>query len=175
MFNEIWKDIPDYDGLYQVSNYGKIRTCKKHGPGINTGCWKIMTPQKNWNGYLRVSLFKNGKRKNYRMHRLVWEIFNGPIPDGYEVNHINEDKTDNRIDNLNLLIRKENINYGECVKKRSNTKKKHIMQYDLEGNELCEWWSTKDVMKELGYISTIVSNCCLGRTKTAYGFIWKYA
>lgn len=87
-----------------------------------------MVPQLNWNGYYKIVLTKDGKKTPCRLHRLIWEAFNGPIPEGKEVNHINEVKTDNRVENLNLMTRKENINHGTCIKRRTETYKKTYLK-----------------------------------------------
>lgn len=104
---EIWKDIVGYEG-YQVSNLGRVRN--KKGKILTL---KLSKPTKRSNiGYLQAHLWKNGKGKFYTVHRLVWIAFNGEIPQGFEVNHIDENKYNNRLDNLNLLTSKENKNWG---------------------------------------------------------------
>ena len=118
---EEWRDIPEYDGRYQISNYGRVRSIPyvryqqskhpgvmmyKHHPG------KIMTPTGNGNGYLIIGL-RNGKhRKNYYIHRLVAEAFI-PNPDGLkEVNHIDYNKGNNIVTNLEWVSRKENLDWS---------------------------------------------------------------
>lgn len=109
---EEWRPVKDYEGLYEVSNFGRIR-CLDHWRDTYTGGYiqksRILKAGKNSNGYLQVNLYKDGKGKMLYIHRLVWEAFNGSIPDGYEVNHINEIKTDNSLWNLNLMTPKENL------------------------------------------------------------------
>lgn len=104
---EMWKDILGYEGLYQVSNLGDVRSLKYAG-----GNKVKMLKQATVNGYKRVSLVKNGKGKNYLVHRLVAIAFI-PNPDNLPiVNHKNEDKTNNNVNNLEWCTQEYNINYG---------------------------------------------------------------
>ena len=133
-------------------------------------------------GYLQIYLSDNDNNiKNYKVHRIVYEAVTGqPIPDGLDVNHINEDKSDNRFENLNLMTRQENINHGtrnERARKALTNhplKSKQVEQYDKEGNLIQVWPSTIEVQRQLGYLQCHISQCCNGKLKTAYGFIWRY-
>jgi len=109
MQKEIWKDVPDYEGVYQVSNLGNVKSFKRNNPKILKAC--LDTP-----GYKYVVLSKNNKTKNKRVHTLVAEAFLGHVVCGQKlvVNHINFSRIDNRVDNL------------EIVTNRENTNKKHI-------------------------------------------------
>lgn len=170
MENEIWRDIPGYEGLYQVSDLGRVKSLNYN----RTGQEQILSPGKIRNGYLLVCLCKDRKRKMLYVHRLVWEAFNGPIPEGYDCNHINEEKTDCRLANLNLMTRKENINWGTRNKRVGKALSKIVGQYTLDGIHICTWFSTRGLERELGYSHENISNCCNGKLKTAYGYIWKY-
>lgn len=169
MFREVWRDIPGYEGLYQVSDLGRVKSLNYN----HTGREQIRRPGKGRNGYLQVGLWKDGKVKWFKVHRLVWIAFNGPIPDGYEINHISEDKTDCRLVNLNLMTHKENLNWGTGNRRRS----KMVEQHTLDGTHICTWFSTIGIEKELGYSQGHISKCCNLKKhfKTAYGYIWKYA
>lgn len=170
MFKEVWKPVPGYEG-YMVSDLGRVKSLNyKH-----TGKEVILIPVKARGDYLRVGLYKDGKVKKFSVHRLVWIAFNGPIPEGYEINHINEDKTDNRLENLNLMTRKENINWGTRNRRAGKALSKMVEQYTLDGTHICTWFSARGIEREIGYSTGYVSDCCNGRQKTAYGFIWKYA
>ena len=179
MKKEIWKDVLDYEE-YQASNFGKIRSLKY-------GKVRILKPRKDSCGYLQVDLYKDGKHKHYSVHRLVWEAFVGKIPDGYEVNHIDEDKTNNFLfvnpdgsvdfekSNLNLMTRKENINYGTRTERCS----KRVLQFTLDWKFVREWPSTAECGRN-GFCHSAVVACC----KNCYshegnniykGFIWMYA
>lgn len=96
------KPIPEYPEYYATIS-GKIWSSKRN---------KFLKPYKDRDGYLNVTISNDYKTSNFRVHRLVYAAFNGVIPEGLHVNHINEVKTDNRLDNLNLMTAKENCNYG---------------------------------------------------------------
>lgn len=96
---EVWKDIPNYEGLYEVSNFGNVYSVRK----------KIrLKPGDNGYGYLSVVLCKNGIQTNYKVHRLVMLAFIGEPPAGCEVNHIDGNKSNNRLDNLEYITSSEN-------------------------------------------------------------------
>lgn len=170
--NEKWAYIPGYEGYYQVSNYGKVKSLK-------FGKEKILKPNKAPNGYFFVTLYRDKKPKCIRVHRLVWEAFNGTIPEGYVCNHINEDKTDNRLCNLNLMTPRENANWGTAIKRsadaRKNGKKAYpVEQYDLQGNYIQEWASTMEIERQTGFANGNIGCCCNGKYRQAYGYIWRY-
>lgn len=173
MAMEIWKDIPGYDGKYQVSNYGRVRSTgfDKWHPG------RILKLSKVKKGYLRACLLG----KFYLVHRLVWEAFNGPIPAGMQVNHIDEDKTNNRLDNLNLMTPKENSNWGtktkRFVEKMTNRKdcSKWVIKLNKKNEILHFYPSIHQAQKETGVDYRNISACCTGKRETSGGFIWKYA
>ena len=180
---EIWKDIKGFEGLYGVSNLGRVKSLERFRKGKNGSLVgikeKILNPQINHNGYYRVGLCKNSKIRFYMVHRLVWIAFNGQIPEGYEVNHINEVKSNNRLSNLNLMTRKENINWGTGIermtKKLINGKcSKVVLQFDLNDNFIKEYASAHQVERELGFANGNIKKCCKGKYKQAYGYKWKY-
>lgn len=178
---EIWKDIPGYEDWYQVSNLGNVRSVDRY---VNSRWGKIyrkgrpLSPNKVDTGYMHIMLCKNQTNKTFRLHRLVWESFNGKIPDGMQINHIDEDKTNNRLDNLNLMTPKENVNYGTCLERRSKTntngkKSKPVLQYTLDGELVAEYPSLMEC-KRNGFDLSSVSACCRGKYKQYKGFIWKF-
>lgn len=117
--DEVWKDIEGYEGLYQVSNTGQVKSLNYKGHGVV----KLLKQDIIHNGYKRVSLVKNGKKKNYLVHRLVAIAFL-PNPHGYkEINHIDENKVNNMISNLEWCSRKYNMNYGTVIKRSSENRK----------------------------------------------------
>ena len=166
---EIWKDIKGFEGLYQVSNLGRVKSLERIDALGHRLKEKILKPQLV-RRYYRVCLCKQSIKKTYRVHRLVWEAFNGQIPEGLQVNHINEVKTDNKLENLNLMTCKENTNYGT----RNERISKPVLQFDLNDNFIKEYPSLTQVERELGFGQGNICNCCKGRCKTAYGYIWKY-
>lgn len=166
MKKEYWKPVVGYEGLYEVSNWGRVKS-------IKFGRERILKPGTNNRGYLFVNLCKNGKKKNFRVHRLVAEAF---IPNPYnlpEVNHKDENKLNNNAENLEWCDRKFNINYGTGIERRSKTQSKPVLQYDLEGNLIREWKSVTECGMN-GYNYGNVAACCRGILKTHKGFIWRY-
>ena len=167
---EVWRDIPNYEGLYQASNLGRVKSLKRPY-GLKE---KILKPGINQYGYYLISLYKNSIQKFYLVHRLVWEAFNGQIPEGYEVNHINEVKTDNRLSNLNLMTHKENINWGTGIERCTKKRSKAVLQFTLDNILVKEFPSINQAERETGFSHGNIVNCCKGRYKQAYGYIWKY-
>ena len=147
------KDIKGYEGLYAVTSCGKVWSYKSK---------KFLTPISNHIGYLFVTLCKDGKGKNYSVHRLVAEAYL-PNPSNLpDVDHIDNDKTHNYLNNLQWITHKDNC-------RKSNNKP--ILQYSLDGEFIREWDCAYDVGKE---VNSNICNCLKGRHKTAYGYIWKY-
>lgn len=173
--NEIWKDIKGFEGLYQASNLGQVKSLERPYRRKEN----ILKPSISHRGYYIVALSKNSIVKTYRVHILVYEAFNGPIPENMQVNHINEIKTDNRLSNLNLMTAKENCNWGtrneRSTKKRINGKcSKTVLQFDLNNNLVKEFPSAMQVERELGFANSNIIKCCKGKYKTAYNYKWKY-
>lgn len=164
---EIWKDIPGYEGKYQVSNIGRVKSIVWKGVVKDT----IFTPWKSRYGYLMVSLRDGINKKGFGVHRLVYEAFLGPIPPGMQVNHINEDKTDNRLENLNLLTPKANCNWGTRNKRIGN----QVAQLDKDGKLVNLFDTANDAERELSIFATSIVSVCKGhKCKTAGGYKWKY-
>lgn len=176
--NEIWKDIPNYEGLYQASNLGRIKSLERFRKGANgslvTVKEKILKPQIDGIDYYGVCLYKQSIKKTCKIHRLVWLAFNGPIPEGLQVNHINEIKADNRLENLNLMTAKENTNWGSRNERAAKKLSKVVLQFDLNDNFIKEYQSAHQVERELGFASQNISKCCKGKFKTAYRYKWRY-
>lgn len=133
---EIWKDIPGFEGLYQASNLGEIRSLNYK----RTGKVKVLSPGISGKGYYRVELCKDGKKKNFSVHRLTYEAFHGTIPPGMTVDHINGIKTDNRLENLQLLTRGDNTRKANKGKKRKPFTEEHKAKISLarKGKPLTE-------------------------------------
>lgn len=179
--NEEWKDIKDFEGLYQISNYGRVKSVSKISK-INGRVYPtiIMTCHPNTKKYLEVELCKNGKQHRYRIHRLVANAFIPNQENKPQVNHKDGNKQNNRLDNLEWCTNGENqihafkngLNhrgkYGDSPKAKS------VKQYDKNGNFIREWDSIIRIKNECGYSDGFISSCCKGRYKTAYGYIWKY-
>ena len=179
---EEWRDIPGYFGLYQVSNFGRVKSLVgTHRESRE----RILKPYKTKYGYLRVRLCKDGKVKQFYVHRLVAEAFI-PNPDNLpQVNHKNENKTDNKVENLEWCTAKYNQNYGTCIKRRTEKQKvdfinrsdqsKPVAQFTKEGILIAQYPSRNEASRQTGYAYQHISSCCNGKTKSAYGYIWKWA
>lgn len=163
---EIWKDIKGYEGLYQASNQGNIR---------NAQTWVVLRPANNNNKYPTVSLSKNGEKHSKNVHKLIASTF---IPNPLnlpQVNHKDEDKTNNCVDNLEWCSNSYNCNYGTRNKKVAKKIKKHIIQSNLDGEEIMCWFSLTDAHDSTNISISKISECLKGKRKTYGGYIWKYA
>ena len=165
---------------YQVSNLGRILSLNYR----NTGKADLMTPRKRKNGYFQVKLSKNGEKKYCLVHRLVAETFLPNPENKPEVNHIDEDKTNNFVGtpendykdgNLEWCDCKYNCNYGTSATRIGEKLSKPVFQFTLDGEFIREWKSCYEVQRKLGYRQSYTNACCRGNYKQAYGFIWKYA
>lgn len=152
--NEIWKDIKGYEGLYKISSLGRIWSNKRDRTiSFDMSC-----------GYYRCTL-SNKEIKHFMVNRLVYESFIGSIPSGYEIHHINENRTDNRIENLELIKKEEHLKKHKSIP---------ICQYTIDGRFIKEYPSLADAYRETGIYTTNISRCCKGKLKVAYGYVWKY-
>ena len=164
---EIWKDKKDYEGHYQVSNLGRVKSIK-FGKEI------ILKQHINIKGgYYYVCLLKNGKHKNYYVHRLVAEAFLPNTDNLPQVNHKDENKLNNSVDNLEWCTNEYNHNYGTINERISQSQSKPVLQYDLNGNLIKEWKSINECGRN-GFNQGDICKCCNGKRKTAKGFIWVY-
>ena len=159
---EIWKDIEGYEGLYQVSNEGRVRSFHRNRE-------KILKSSDNGTGYLMVGLSLDKKYKKCLIHRLVAKAFI-PNPNNLlEVNHKDECKTNNSVENLEWCSSKYNNNYGSRTEKTS----KKVYQYTFSGT-LVKIWSSAAECGRNGYNLGHVASCCRGKEKKHKGFKWSY-
>ena len=172
---EIWKEVEGYEGLYQVSNFGRIKSLKRKTSHIS----EIILKQSLDNyGYPIVSLCKNNKKKTKTVHRLVASAFVCNPYNFFFVFHIDENKCNNNASNLEWCDAKYNSNYGtrtdRSVCKLRQNGCKPVIQYDLNRNFIKRWNSLSEIERALGYKKADISYCCLGKYKKSYGYIWKY-
>lgn len=191
MDKEIWKDIKDYKGLYQVSNYGNVRSLTRNrlqynhtGIAKRTYYGKFLKKQLiKTTGYYYVTLYDSRKKvKMKSVHRLVAEAFI-LNPNSYPVvNHIDGNKLNNNVSNLEWCTISDNVKHAYKiglvkVKKlygKDNPRAKKVEQYDINNNFIKLWESIIDASKKLKINSSSISAVCKEKRKTAGGYIWKY-
>lgn len=183
-----WRDIEGYEGLYQVSSLGEVRSMdrivKSKGDLMQRIRGRIIKPTIQRKGRCSIALHKDGQLKNYMVHRLVAKAFipNDDPENKTQVNHKDENQSNNRVDNLEWCDAKYNINYGtgraRMAEKLINGKNSRpVLQYTLDGEFVREWPSTMEIERQLGIFNTQISACCLKRYgfKSAGGYMWQYA
>ena len=160
--NEIWKDCKGYEGLYQVSNLGRVWNIKLQ---------RYLKGSYNKDGYIRVNLTaKNGKCKTESVHRLVALAFI-PNPKGLpQVNHIDENKENNCVDNLEWTSIKDNANHGTRNKRISKANSISVYCFELDKT----FYGAREAERELGINHSSISKACRGKQKTAGGYLWEY-
>ena len=179
--SEIWHDIKGYDGIYQVSNLGRVKSItrkrKDNGQSVKGRILKQYLDKRT--GYYQVKLMKEGHYKTYRTHRLVALTFIKENKNKTVVNHINAIKTDKRVENLEWCNQKENMQHAwknYCCVNVLKAKKKKVNQYNKDTNSLIKQWeSLTEASKNLNIDLTGINKCCRGVFKTAGGYKWRYA
>ena len=172
--DEIWKPIKDYENEYEISNYGEVKSLAR-----NTTKGKILKSFLQ-NGYLRVMLSKNNKKRWYSIHRLVAETFILNSENKPQINHKDGNKLNNHVDNLEWCTASENIvhsinNKLRTIKNGGQHKlSKKVYQFNLDGEVVKIWDSLNDIHRELGISAGNISNCCNGKKKSIKGFVWRY-
>lgn len=177
--NEIWKPVENYEGIYEVSNLGRVRSLERyvqnHGV-LELRKGRILKPGISGNGYNYICLSKNGNRKWCGVHRLVAQAFI-PNPNNLPViNHRNEVKTDNRIENLEWCTYKYNNEYSGNIEKWINSNKKKIIQLTKNGEFVAEYESAREAERITGIEHSNISGCCLKKYgfKSAGNYKWKF-
>lgn len=175
---EIWKDIKGYNGLYQISNLGNVRSLSKYSKTNGKITKKLLF------GYYYVYLFNCKKQDSKRVNRLIAEAFIHNPLNKKEVNHINGNKLDNRVENLEWTTRKENMQHAfrkglvknnyKSVRAMSDANKRPILQYDLNGNFIKEYSSILEASKELGISRCMIDRVLLHLRKKTHKSIFVY-
>ena len=175
----IWLPVKDYEGLYEVSNFGEVKSLNYK----KTGKEKLLSPGKDSKGYLQVILSKNNIKNHFRINRLVWQTFVGEIPPKWDVNHLDENKENNHLENLEACSHEKNINWGTRNAKvaaalrgvyNDPQKSKAVEAIDkITGRVVYTFPSTMEAGRQ-GFHSGHISDCCNGERKSHKGFIWRY-
>lgn len=188
MEEEIWKDIEGYEGIYQVSNLGRVKSLSKYvnyrdgrkrfypekilALGIGGKNHKI-----EGYGYYHVGLTnKEGKYTSKNVHRLVAKAFvKNPDPENFkEVNHIDKNKLNNRADNLEWCDRKTNNHYSKVTERLNESKKRAVDQYDMNWNFIQTISGVREAARIVGDAHCNISRCCNGEQEYCKGFKWKW-
>ena len=172
--SEEWRDVVGYEGLYQVSDQGRVKSLERKDCLGRTVKERILKPGVVSSGYLMISLCTGGKQKMFSVHRLVCQAFHENPDNKPQVNHINEDKADNRACNLEWCTCKQNLNHGSRNERAAKARSKPVGQYTRYGDLVKVWPSAIEVQRQAGFSQGNVSAAARGKLKTAYGFIWKY-
>lgn len=186
--SEIWKQVTGYEGLYEISSWGRIKSLAKYKRGrCNSQCLAkervIFEFSTNKNNYPHFSLYNNGVAKKYRVHSLVAEHFciKPSTTEALVVNHIDGNKKNNYYQNLEWCTHKQNINHAfdtglnKRVTQETNPKNKKIIQKSQSGELINEYYSIAEAQRQTGFQSSNIVNVLKQRKKTAYGFKWEYA
>ena len=172
---EIWKDIEGYEGLYQVSNFGRVKSVErvvKRGNNFIPVKERILKMGDN-DGYNFVILSNRGKGKTAFIHKLVAQTFLSN-PDNLPcVNHKDENTHNNDFRNLEWCTWSYNNSYKELRIRAAESKRKPILQYTKDGEFIREWSHAREAAEELGINKRAIYSACTGRCKTSGGFIWK--
>lgn len=186
---EIWKDIKGFEGYYQVSNYGNIKSLTRFD-GIRERKGQEIKQSLKYNGYLQVGLRKNSKRKFFSVHRLVAIHFLDNPENKPQVNHIDCNKQNNNINNLEWATSKENLHHAKINGLRNNMPKgekhpnfgkfaeksktaKPVIRYDRKTGKT-KLYEAKILAKNDGFDVTSISKCCHKKLKTHKGYEWYF-
>ena len=182
---ENWKDIKGYEGFYQVSNLGRVRSLERDiycsNGAVHHLKEKILAPFLDKDGYQTVSLYLNGKDKTIFVHRLVAEAFIPNPENKSQINHKNEVKNNNVVENLEWCTASYNINYGTRTERSVQNRRSYKLGnhprakvvFCVELNKKFDCITS--AQEELGIDQSAIVKVCKGRQKTAGGFHWKYA
>ena len=175
MKNEEWRDVVGYEGRYQVSSTGRVKSLKRKDCLGRTIRERMLKPCDNGRGYLYISLSDGtGEHKRHYIHRLVGEAFVPNPLEKEDVNHKDENPSNNHASNLEWLTHKENLNYGMRNERVAKANSKPVAQYTKDGAFIKVWGSAAEVKRQLGFNHSNIIQVAKGNRKTACGFIWRY-
>jgi hypothetical protein len=179
---EVWKPIDGFEGAYEVSNFGRVKSIKRlrrtKGGGVTFVSERMLKPAIDHFGYCKVVLTKNGKRHYYKVHRLVAIAFIPNPENKPEVNHKDGDKTNNCITNLEWNTPTENKRHAFAMGLNGGdhmTHRKSVNQYDKNKHLIDTFPSIADAARQTGACHSSIWMCCNHKYKTAGGYIWEYA
>ena len=180
---EIWRDIPNYEGLYQASTMGRIKR-------LESKVWNrfdyitkkehILKPRYTRKGYIEYALYKNGERKDFKGHWLILSTYIENKDNKPQINHINGKKDDNRLENLEYCTNAENQKHAYNIGLKTgllgtkNPKSKRINQYSLTGEFIKQWDCANDAKRFFNIMNAHIGECCKRTRKSAGGYKWRY-
>lgn len=164
--DENWLPVRGFEEAYLVSNLGNIWSLRRN---------KLLRVRKSTRGYGQVNLSLRGVMTTHRVHRLVATHFLPNPLNLTEVNHLNENKLDNRVENLEWCTRSHNVNYGNRTEKQKAKVSIPVVQFSLNGTQIAVYPSVIQAARELKLSHSSISECCRGKRKTLGGYKWKYA
>ena len=162
---ETWLPIRGFEDSYLISDLGNIWSLRRH---------RLLRVRKSTRGYGQVNLCKEGRMVTQRVHRLVASHF---LPNPLslpEINHLNENKLDNRVENLEWCDRSRNVNFGERTEKQKAKVSIPVVQFSISGDQIAAYPSIRQAARELKLNRHAISECCRGKRKTLGGYKWKY-
>ena len=176
---EVWKDVVGYEGFYQVSNKGNVRSVDRFVRCSNSVRFyngRILSQCEDDKGYYRVLLAVAGKHKSCQVHRLVAEAFLDNTENKPEVNHKDENPSNNSVDNLEWCDKVYNLGYGTGRERSIRSHRKAVLQIDVNGNLIAEHDGVNVAAEAIGKPkdATAITRCCKGKNKTAHGYVWRY-
>lgn len=170
---EIWKDIKGYEGKYQISNLGNVKSFRQSTKFHKQSAYLLKSTLSS-NGYYDVTLYSDTSRHKFLVHRLVAEHFIDN-PNNYPcVNHKDENRLNNNVNNLEWCTYEYNNAYGTARIRSIQTKSIPIQQFTLDGQWLATYQSATIASQLLGISKTSITDCCRGKEPYAHGYAWKY-
>jgi hypothetical protein len=172
---ESWKSVVGYEGLYEVSSFGCVKSLKRKYAGE-----RMLKQRKASSGYLYVDLYKNGTRKSFRVHKLVANSFVENPLSLPQINHIDGNKQNNNVRNLEWCTARGNIVHAVKHGLKRSTRNhaaisKTVKMYTSDGAYINTYPSTREAERQTGILQQSISKCCLGKRRTAGGYTWRYA